>query len=213
MFFKAQNWVEKRVDEYCNKSEECVKLGMQVLLGCIGAEECESWKEIASNVHRAESRADDLRREIEYFIFQRSLFPESRGDILALLEKFDQIPNQVQQTVKMIVEQQINIPEFLRSEVGSIASITQRCVDMTIKGVGMLFSEFREVLEILGQIDAYESEVDKIQSDAIIKVFQSDLEPARKILLRDLINSISEISNHAEKVGDFMRIMIVKRMI
>ncbi len=212
MFYKTQNWVEKKIDEYCQKSEECVKLGIQVLIGCIGVNECENWKETTSEVHKAESKADDLRREIEYFIFERSLFPESRGDILALLETLDRIPNQVQQTVKMIVEQQICIPETLRSEIKSISSITEKCIGITIQGVRMLFSNFREVLEILGQIDALESEVDKIQSDAITKVFQSDIEPFRKILLRDLINSISEITNHAEKAGDFMRIMIVKRM-
>lgn len=212
MFYKSQNWVEKKIDEYCQKSEECVKLGIQVLVGCIGVNECENWKETTSEVHKAESKADDLRREIEYFIFERSLFPESRGDILALLEILDRIPNQVQQTVKMIIEQQICVPESLRSEIKSISSITEKCIGITIQGVKMLFSNFREVLEILGQIDALESEVDKIQSDAIIKVFQSDIEPFRKILLRDLINSISEVTNHAEKAGDFMRIMIVKRM-
>lgn len=212
MFFKTQNWVEKKIDEYCQKSEECVQLGIQVLSGCIGINECDKWKEKTYEVHKAESKADDLRREIEYFIFERSLFPESRGDILALLEILDRIPNQAQQTVKMIVEQQIFIPESLRDEIKSISSITEKCIGITIQGVKMLFSNFREVLEILGQIDALESEVDKIQSDAIIKVFQSDIEPFRKILLRDLINSISEVTNHAEKAGDFMRIMIVKRM-
>jgi len=212
MFNKSQNWVEKKINEYCQKSQECVNFGMKVLTGCIGATDCENWKETTLEVHKAESKADDLRREIEYFIYERSLFPESRGDILSLLEILDRIPNQVQQTVKMIVEQQIHIPEILKSEINSISTITQKCVDITIQGVEMLFSNFREVLEILGQIDAMESEVDKIQSDAITKVFQSDIEPFRKILLRDLINSISEVTNHAEKVGDFMRIMIVKRM-
>ncbi|MGC8739035.1 MAG: DUF47 domain-containing protein [Candidatus Hydrogenedens sp.] len=212
MFHKAQNWVEKKINEYCQKSQECVDLGMKVLTGCIDVDDCDKWKETTSAVHRAESKADDLRREIEYFIFERSLFPESRGDILALLEILDRIPNQVQQTVKMIVEQQIHIPKMIKNEVISISTITQKCVKITVQGVEMLFSDFREVLEILGQIDALESEVDKIQSDAITKVFQSDIEPFRKLLLRDLINSISEVTNHAEKAGDFMRIIIVKRM-
>ncbi len=212
MFFKAQKWVEDKIDEYCQELEKCVRLGMKVLTDCIGVERCENKRESIAEVHRAESKADDLRREIEYYIFERSLFPESRGDILSLLEILDRIPNQVQQTVKMIVEQRIYIPADLKEEITSIADITQTCVDITVKGVRMLFSAFKEVLEILGRIDALESEVDKIQTNAITKVFQSNIEPFNKILLRDLINSISEVSNHAEKVGDFMRIMIVKRM-
>ncbi|MGC9053234.1 MAG: DUF47 family protein, partial [Candidatus Hydrogenedens sp.] len=150
MFHKAQNWVEKKINEYCQKSQECVDLGMKVLTCCIDADDCDKWKETTSAVHRAESKADDLRREIEYFIFERSLFPESRGDILALLEILDRIPNQVQQTVKMIVEQQIHIPKMIKNEVISISTITQKCVKITVQGVEMLFSDFREVLEILG---------------------------------------------------------------
>lgn len=212
MLFKAQKWVEEKISEYCQKSGECVKLGMQVILGCVGAGGCEQWKQITSEVHKAESKADDLRREVEYFIFERSLFPESRGDILGLLEILDRIPNQVQQTVRMIVEQQIHIPEILKEEVDSIVSTTSRCVEITIQGVERLFTDFKSVMEVLGHIDALESEVDKVQSEAIIKIFKSDLDPYQKILLRDLINSVSEVTNHAEKVGDYMRIMIVKRM-
>jgi len=212
MLFNSQKWVKEKIDLYCQKSEECLRLGLQVVSGCIGNTEYEKWRETTLEVHRTESNADDLRREIEYFIFARSLFPESRGDILGLLERFDQIPNQIQTTVRMIVEQRINIPQILADELDSIASTTQKCVDALIKAVKLLFSDFQGVLEILGQIDAYESEIDKIQSKAIIKIFNSDLGDFQKILLRDLVNSISDVSNHAEEAGDFMRIIIAKRM-
>lgn len=212
MFFKSQKRVEEKIALYCQKSEECVKLGLTLITDCIGESECDKRQDEVIKVHKSESVADDLRREIEYFIYERSLFPESRGDILGLLETLDYIPNQIQESVKMLVEQRIIIPQLLDGELRQMVQITQKSAEITFQAVRNLFSNFRDVLEMLGQIDALESEVDKIQSDLIIKIFKSDFEPFQKILLRDLINELENVSDYAEKAGDYMRIMIVKRM-
>ncbi|MCX8064073.1 MAG: DUF47 family protein [Candidatus Hydrogenedentes bacterium] len=213
MLFKAQRLIEQKISNYCETALRCVKEGIKVLIKCMEAKECEEWREMIHEVHRAESSADDLRREIEYFLFSRSLFPESRGDILGLLEKLDRIPNQIQSSVKMVLEEQIRIPDLVKEELEQIAITTEKCVDITIKSVNLLFSDFKSSLELLGEIDAYESEVDRFQSKAIEKIFSSDLDPLQKILLRDLVNEISFVTNYAEEAGDFMRIIIVKRMI
>lgn len=213
MLFKAQRLVEEKIGNYCEMALRCVKEGIKVLIECMDNKNCEEWRNMVYEVHKAESSADDLRREIEYILFSRSLFPESRGDILGLLEKLDRIPNQIQSSVKMVLEQRIYIPNFVKEELEQIATTTEKCVNITLKSVNMLFSDFKSSLEMLGEIDAYESEVDRFQSKAIEKIFSSDLEPLQKILLRDLINEISFVTNYAEEAGDFMRIIVVKRMI
>ncbi len=213
MLFKAQKIIKERIDNYCETAMKCVKEGIEVLIGCMDNKNCEDWKKKVHDVHRAESSADDIRRDIEYILFSRLLFPESRGDILGLLEKLDRIPNQIQSSVKMVLEQQIYIPSLIREELEQIAIITEKCAEITFNSVDLLFSNFKEPLEFLGEIDAYESEVDKFQSKAIEKIFSSQLEPLQKILLRDLINEVSLVTNYAEEAGDFMRIIIVKRMV
>lgn len=213
MFFKAQQIIVEKINAYCESAMKCVKEGIGVLIDCMESNDCEKWKKKVYEVHRAESFADDIRREIEYLLYSRSLFPESRGDILGLLEKLDRIPNQIQSAVKMIFEQQIHIPEIIKEELGQIAIVTQKCTEITFNSVNLLFSNFKEPLEFLGEIDAYESEVDKFQSKAIEKIFNSQLDTLQKILLRDLINEVSMVTNYAEESGDYMRIIIVKRMV
>lgn len=214
MLFKAQRIIEDRIDLYLTKSSECLRKGMEVIVRCIGATHCEKLRERTLEVHHLESQADDIRRDVEYLLFSRSLFPESRGDILGLLEKLDNIPNQVEASVKMIYEQKVFLPPFLEEEFKSLSDVTIRCVDVTFTAVKLLFGNFKEILEIVGEIDTYESEIDKIQSTAIVKLFDSnEIEGFQKILLRDLINEISAVSNSAEEVGDFLRILVVKRMI
>ena len=43
-------------------------------------------EELAKRAHKAESRADDVRREIEIKMYAKSLLPESRGDLLEAME-------------------------------------------------------------------------------------------------------------------------------
>lgn len=213
MLFRAQRVIKDKIEAYCDNAMKCVKEGIELLIGCMDKNNCDEWRKKIYDVHRAESLADDLRREIEYILFSRSLFPESRGDILGLLEKLDKVPNQIQSSVKMILEQQISIPGLIKEEFEQIAIITQKCAGITFNSVNMIFSDLKEPLEFLGEIDAYESEVDKFQSKAIEKIFSSQLQPLQKILLRDLVNEVSLVTNYAEEAGDFMRIIIVKRMV
>ena len=46
-----------------------------------------------------------MRREIEVMMYSKALFPESRGDILTLLETIDRVPNQAEAVVRMLLNQ------------------------------------------------------------------------------------------------------------
>ena len=46
-------------------------------------------------VKKAEQDADKLRRDIKHKLYSHLLIPESRGDVLALLETLDDVPDTV----------------------------------------------------------------------------------------------------------------------
>lgn len=53
---------------------------------------CEDFSYMLEQTHKWESRADDIRYAIENVMYEKALLPESRGDILGLLESIDELP-------------------------------------------------------------------------------------------------------------------------
>jgi len=166
-----------------------------------------------NEVHKAESRADDIRREIEDIMYNKALFPESRGDILGLLETMDKVPNQAEECVRMIYEQGISVPKELAPQVARLVEVCVRCVSVMTDAVEQLFSNYRNAAFVVGRIDELETEADHIESALKREVFASDMDGMRKILLRDLIKGIASLCDRSETVGDRIRIIVAKRSI
>jgi len=166
-----------------------------------------------SKVHKAESHADDIRREIEVAMYSKSLFPESRGDILGLLEAMDKVPNQAESVVRMIFNQHAVIPDEFKSKLLRLANICEKSAEAMVVAAQKLFSDFTSAAVAVGKIDELESEADQLESTLIEQVFSSSMEKFDKIILRDLIKHISSISDRAENAGDRIRLTVAKRSV
>jgi hypothetical protein len=166
-----------------------------------------------TKVHKSESCADDIRREIEVLMYSKSIFPESRGDILILLETMDKVPNQTELVVRMLLNQNILIPEIFCPFVLQLVDVCLRCVAAMLESTEKLFSDFTSATEILGKIDELESEGDRMEEKMIEDLFCSELEKFDKLLLCDFFRSIAMINDRAENVGDRVRIIVAKRSI
>lgn len=211
IFVSKQKRIEKQLADYRRQVQLCVA-GMRRMFkeyyekdGQINLE-----KFIAA-VHRNEGRADDIRREIEVTMYSKALFPESRGDILGLLETTDRVPNQAEAVVWMLKTHHIVIPEAFRGGIWELADICHRCVKALLEGQRQLFADFTNATEAVGKVDELESKADGIEAQLIEQVFTSKLEGTEKLLLRDLIQSLASVSDKAENAADRIRLMVAKR--
>ena len=62
-------------------------------------------------------------------------------------------------------------------------------------------------------VDAAESESDRLEIDLIRRLFRSDIHRVDQLLLRELINTIGDISDNAENVSRRMEIIALKRRV
>jgi predicted phosphate transport protein (TIGR00153 family) len=166
-----------------------------------------------SAVHRVESQADDIRREIEVMMYSKALFPESRGDILGLLETIDKIPNQAESVVHMLLTHHIVIPPAFRPSILQLVGICVRCAAALLDGAGKLFVDFTNATVAVGQVDELESEADHLEADLTEQIFSSDIDSIQKILLRDIVKNISSVCDRAENAGDRIRLIAAKRRV
>ena len=108
VFGGKQRAVEALVATYVERARECVQRfveGMDLWLT-----RGEAMSNTLSRAHEAESQADDVRRELCLLPYGKALFPESRGDILGLVEAVDKVPNRAEAIIRRLKSEHICAP-------------------------------------------------------------------------------------------------------
>jgi len=211
IFASKQKKVQARIALYCKTVSDCLDVFKRSITQYCKEPDRNTIRENFHEIHKAESLADDIRREIEVMMYSKALFPESRGDILGLLETMDKVPNQAEACVQMIHEQRITIPEGFASRIPQLVEVCSRCVQTMLDSVEKLFTDYTSATVAVGKIDQLETEADHIESDLQVRLFSSQIDGTDKILLRDLIKDIAGICDRAENVGDRIRVIVAKR--
>ncbi len=174
---------------------------------------CEDFDFLIEQTHKVESKADDIRHEIETVMYAKALIPESRGDILGLLEAVDQIPNLFELVLYMIQTQKLKIPSFLILDVKELVRVSLECCQLVTKQVEALFRKSEDIRSLVLTIDNNESHCDHIERRIIMKIFESDLEPFQKLQLKEMVIQLGEISDQADRVSRRVYIVSVKRRV
>ncbi len=213
MFASKQKQLEKQLALYREKAALCVNRFRDVLREYCETGDIKQLREHVKEVHAAESEADDIRRAVADMMFARSLFPESRGDILNLLETMDKVPNQAESVLRGIGNQLTVIPEFMHEKVFMLADASCEAADAMLEASAQLFKNLSSATAMTGKIDAKESEADRLEAELVRMIFADDTIPdLQKILLRDMVKQIAAISDRAENAGDRIRVIVVKRL-
>ena len=213
LFKNKQKIIESKLASYRDQVSQCMAGFQNAFRQYIDSSDRAELEENLTTAHRAESQADDTRRAIEEMMYSQALFPESRGDVLGLLEAMDRVPNKAEQSMRTLLHQHVKVPSELGPRVLELVDVSCRCVDAMLDGTANLFSDFASAMVAVNNIDRLESEADQIESDLVEKIFSSSLDGVEKILLRDLVDDLADISDRAENVGDRIRITVAKRRV
>jgi predicted phosphate transport protein (TIGR00153 family) len=210
MLWKKEKSIIDKIQAYLDQVDTCRK-GFRVCIEKFLLEpDNEENQAILEEVHRAESKADDLRRDIELQLYQRALIPESRGDVLGLLETMDIIPGMFESLCYQFLLERIVIPEQFRDRYMYLVDVNLKAYDLVRQAVLGLFYK-KDVKELTDLVDEVESDSDRVERDLIRDIFSSKLDKADKILLKEIVINTGDISDQAEVVKDRLNLAIVKR--
>jgi len=213
IFLRKQILIEKDVLDYLStwkKCLECFKKGMEVYLdeGLV-----EKFDYYVQEVYKTEDRADDLRRKIEWEMYSKALIPESRGDILGFLETMDKIPNKAESLLNQIKLQKLEFPKELHPNLERIVILTCEAVQLVYDAATKLLSRNGDIHKLADEIDAKETECDHVEQNTIAKIFEMDIDKADKILLKEFIIELGNLTDRAEDVSDRLTLLSVKRRV
>jgi len=212
-FGGKKNRVQERTEKYLEKIHETIEMFRKTIEKYFETGVSREFKEMIESTHFSESMADDIRREIELEMYQKSLIPESRGDILGLIEATDSILNKAQSVLYQIETEFLDIPGELKDDFLELINNNIAAFEAAIEGFRILFRSLKDIREKVKEVDKRESSSDRMERDLIRKVFSSNYDIGQKILIKDLIIEIGNISDMSEEVTDRLNIVAAKRLV
>lgn len=164
-------------------------------------------------IRRNEEVADELRREIRYRLYRKMLIPESRGDVLGLLETTDNVIDATKKVLGHFDVEKPRIREFLRPLLSRLAKASAEALDNVVKGDRAFFDNSEGVEDYIHKVHFYEHEADTLEEEAKKAIFESGEIPdlAEKLQLRDFVELIASLSDEAEDVADRLSVYAIKR--
>lgn len=211
--FKKQRMVEKLIRDYIENlrmTQECFNEALTI---CLDEEYSGDFDFMTEQTHKFESKADDIREEIKSLMYSKALLPESRGDIMGLLETIDVIPGIFELLLNMIRTEKIRIPDFITPDVKELVGVSLASCDLMFRQIEALFSRGEGVRTLVSTIDHNESHCDHIERRIIDHLFSSELEPFQKILIKEWIVTLGDITDQVDRVSKRANIISMKRTV
>lgn len=213
IFFKKQLQIESLIYDYLDNLKMSMQHFSEALNACLKDGVSSDFDFLTKQTHKFESKADDIREEIKALMYGKALIPESRGDIMGLLESMDQIPRILELILHMIETQKLAIPDFIVMDIKELVEISLDSCDLLLKQVSSLFKKNEDLENLVTTVDHNESHCDHIERRIITKVFDSDIDPFQKLQLKDMIIQMGEISDQADRVSKRINIISMKRRV
>ena len=211
--FSGTRSLENQIDEFLDKVSEAGMVfgrAMRVYLNQGPSEEFNTFLNQAADIER---RGDELRRAIESELYVRTLIPDLRADVLALLEDMDHLCNVYEGDLFRISIQSPDIPQEFHAGYTELVETVVNCVDSVVLAARAFFRDIDAVRDHCSKTIFLETEADKIGTRLQRAIFASALPLERKMHLRYFVERIDELANSAEDVADALQIYTIKRRI
>jgi predicted phosphate transport protein (TIGR00153 family) len=213
LLFRNTSMLERQIEEFLDRLSESALLFDLAIKSYLRDGPSEDFIAKRADVNNNETAADKLRREIETQLYTQTLIPESRGDVLGLIETLDHTLNLCESCLWAFDIEQPEIPETYHALYLELTEMVVQAVEALSRSSRAFFRDFERVSYHNHKVMFYEKEADKVSTKLKRAIFASDLELAHKIHLRYFVENIDNIADWAEDVADRLAIYAIKRSV
>lgn len=208
----------KALQQHMRVVLECVRCIPGLFDALIAGDEA-ALKSAKEAIFKSENEADGVKNELRANLPKGLFMPVDRRDILEILQQQDSIADTAQDIAGLLMERPMDLPEPLQDPV---RALVRRCVD-TCEHAALVIEELDELLEtgfrgreaervenMLDELGKLESETDRLGLELTRALFRQEdqMSPVSVILWYRLIEWIGDLADHAEKVGNRLRLLI-----
>ena len=211
--FSKTRLLESEIDEYLDHTSEAALLFREAIKDYLEGRS-EEFEGRRRHVTELERRADEIRLAVERQLYVETLIPDSRGDVLGILEHTDDVIGTAKNTLMLLSVQRPRIPEELNADYLELADYGCRAVQELVMGIRAFFRSAPNVTDHVHKVVFWEKEADKVGEKLKRHIFQkTELELARKLHLGDFVVHVDTLADNAEDVSERLSISAIKRSI
>jgi uncharacterized protein len=210
VLFKKSKELESQIDEFLDlivSGGLLFRQGVRFYL----QDRSEEFEQRLEDLRNTERQADMLRRGIESRLYIHTLIPESRGDVLGLLESADKVLNIITATLLKLAVEQPETPFDLNDLFLDLADASIAAEEQMVKSIRAYFRDVNHVRDHIGQVQFFREESNRLAEKYKRTVFRRELRLSHKIHLRYFTEHVERIAEEAEDVSDRVAIAAIKR--
>lgn len=210
---KIKMGLEKEIDDFLNQVSEAgllCKNGMDAYLkGNVDA-----FLQAMTSIRNTEHKGDSLRRSIEQDLYKKTLIPESRGDVMELLEDMDALLDRFTGLIWQFEIERPDICSEFHDDFKELLGYSVESVEATVRSCRSFFKDIHAVADHIHKVIFWEKESDKVSTRIQRAIFgREDLRLSHKMHLRFFVKQVDRIADEAEDVADRLNIYVIKRML
>jgi uncharacterized protein Yka (UPF0111/DUF47 family) len=212
ILFRQSRELEAEIDEYLDLILQGGLLFRQGVK-CFLDHRLEEFEQRLEELRGIERRGDTLRRGIESKLYLHTLIPESRGDVLGLLESADEVLNLVTSTLLRFSIELPTLLDDLNPLFLDLADNAIAAVDAMVGGCRAYFRNLSAVRDHIARTQGLREEVNRLAETYVRAAFQRDLRLSHKNQLRYFVAHTEQIAEDADDVCDRLAIAAIKRYV
>ena len=211
--FKKTRFLESQIDEFLDCINEAALIFQLAVKRYFEDGYSEDFEASTNQINTVEFNGDKLRRNIEAQLYEQTLIPDLRADVLKLLEDLDNLINIMQANCYRFAIEKPEIPTEYNTDFIRLTKTVMSSVNSVVMSARAFFRNIEAVRDHNTKVLFYETEADQISTKLKIRIFSSDMPKVEKIHLRYFAERIDELANEAEDIADLLAIHTIKRSI
>ena len=206
------------LEAHGEKVHECVR-SLREVFAALKAGNQKRLRELADNISRIETEADDLRNRLHEMVAAKVLLPMRKEELLAILEHQDSMADRTEEISFMLTYRDMSLPEplitlmlaYVEKVLGNcelaagIMSRMDLLVESSFKGRDAL-TVSRLVTELAQREDIVKRE--QVEVTRRLLQFEPQLPPVEAVLWTQIIGLLGELSKAADRTGYGVRLTL-----
>jgi uncharacterized protein len=163
----------------------------------------------AQNVNDLEKKADKITHETIAMLHQTFVTPIDRDDIHKLISTMDDVLDLMEDVAECVVL--YNVKEVSDS-ARKLAEICVGCTEKVKIAVGMLsnMDNAQAILKLCNEIDALESEADRVMRSAMSKLFRDEPDVRELIRMKAIYELLETITDRCEDTANVIEGIVLE---
>ena len=146
--FSDTKKLEKDIDEFVNILSEVGLAFKSIVRRYLSHSTDENFDALIEKVTEMESRADIITKEIEHALYEETLIPDARSDVLRLLEHLDELIGMYQGNCYHFSIQKPQFPKEFHEDLIGLTENVVSCVETLCLTVRSFFRDSKSVRDL-----------------------------------------------------------------